>query len=81
MIQLRYQQPSLCAGAVVGLLVSLPDAFAVKSYMGILGTGLLFGAMTGWATQGALILSGFKRIQIGDGFSFGSDRQVIALLP
>lgn len=66
----------------MGLLVSLADAFAVKSYMGILGTGLLFGAMTGWATQGALILSGLKRIQIGDGFSFGiDDRPVIALLP
>ena len=43
------------AGALVGLLVSLPDAFALKSYLGILGTGLLFGALAGraakiWAT-------------------------------
>src|SRR5215471_15608833 len=36
------------AGAIVGLLVSLPDTFALKSYGGILGTGLVFGALTGW---------------------------------
>jgi hypothetical protein len=39
------------AGALVGLLVSLPDAFGLKAYVGILGTGLLFGALTGWITQ------------------------------
>ena len=39
------------AGAIVGLLVSLPDAFALKSYPGILGTGLLFGALTGLAAK------------------------------
>ena len=39
------------AGAIVGLLISLPDAFAMKSYVGILGTGLLFGAMAGWAAN------------------------------
>ena len=39
------------AGALVGLLISLPDAFAMKSYVGILGTGLIFGALTGWATK------------------------------
>jgi hypothetical protein len=38
-------------GALVGLLVSLPDAFALKSYFGILGTGLLFGALAGWAAK------------------------------
>jgi hypothetical protein len=38
-------------GAVVGLLISLPDAFALKSYVGILGTGLIFGALAGWAAQ------------------------------
>ena len=36
------------AGAIVGLLISLPDAFALKSYAGILGTGLIFGAIAGW---------------------------------
>lgn len=41
----------ILSGALVGLLVSLPDAFALNSYIGILGTGLLFGALTGWAGQ------------------------------
>ncbi len=39
------------AGALVGLLISLPDAFAMKSYAGILGTGLIFGASAGWAAK------------------------------
>ena len=37
------------AGALAGLLISLPDAFALKSYAGVLGTGLIFGALAGWA--------------------------------
>ncbi len=36
------------SGALVGLLISVPDAIAMKSYAGILGTGLVFGALTGW---------------------------------
>jgi hypothetical protein len=39
------------AGAIVGVLISLPDAFALKSYAGILGTGLIFGAIAGWAAS------------------------------
>jgi hypothetical protein len=39
------------AGTVVGLLVSLPDAFGLKSYAGIIGSGLIFGALTGLATK------------------------------
>jgi hypothetical protein len=39
------------AGAIVGLLISLPDAFGLYSYVGVLGTGLLFGALTAWATK------------------------------
>ncbi len=39
------------SGAIVGLLISLPDALAMKSYVGILGTGLIFGALTGWAAM------------------------------
>lgn len=35
------------AGALVGLLISLPDAFALHSYVGIIGTGLIFGALGG----------------------------------
>jgi hypothetical protein len=41
----------ILAGAVVGLLISLPDAFGLHSYAGVLGTGLLFGALTGWAAK------------------------------
>jgi len=41
----------VASGAIVGLLISLPDAFALKSYPGILGTGLLFGALAGWAAK------------------------------
>ncbi len=39
------------SGAVLGLLISLPDAFAMKSYAGILGTGVAFGALAGWAAK------------------------------
>jgi hypothetical protein len=39
------------AGAVVGLLVSLPDAFGLHAYAGVLGTGLVFGALAGWARK------------------------------
>lgn len=39
------------SGAIVGLLISLPEAIAMKSYAGILGTGLVFGALTGLAVR------------------------------
>jgi|SRR5664279_308440 len=39
------------AGALAGLLISLPDAFALNSYAGVLGTGLLFGAIAGWVSK------------------------------
>jgi hypothetical protein len=39
------------AGALVGLLISLPDALALQSYAGIIGTGLIFGALGGWAAK------------------------------
>lgn len=41
----------ILAGALVGLLISLPDAFALKVYAGILGTGVVFGAITGWVAK------------------------------
>lgn len=41
----------ILAAALTGVLVSLPDAFGLKSYGGIIGTGLLFGALTGWAVK------------------------------
>lgn len=36
------------AGIVVGLLTSAPDAIITKTYAPILGTGVLFGAISGW---------------------------------
>jgi len=41
----------VAAGALAGLLISLPDAFSLHSYIGILGTGIVFGAIAGWATK------------------------------
>ena len=38
-------------GAIVGLLISVPEAIAMKSYAGSLGTGLVFGALTGLAVR------------------------------
>ncbi|HTW31828.1 MAG TPA: hypothetical protein VMD76_09125 [Candidatus Sulfotelmatobacter sp.] len=42
------RMPPVLGGAIVGLLISLPDAFALKSYVGMIGSGLIFGALTGW---------------------------------
>ncbi|HEX8800257.1 MAG TPA: hypothetical protein VF772_16690 [Terriglobales bacterium] len=36
------------AGALAGLLISLPDAFSLDSYVGVPGTGIVFGAIAGW---------------------------------
>ena len=41
----------MVAGALAGWLISLPDAFGLRAYAGILGTGLLFGALTGLAVK------------------------------
>ena len=41
--------PGWAIGAVVGLLVSLPDAIVTKAYAPILGLGLLGGLVIGWA--------------------------------
>ncbi len=38
-------------GAVIGLLVSIPDAIITKAYAPILITGLIFGALCGWAAR------------------------------
>ncbi len=42
--------PVLC-GIVVGILVSLPDAFGLKSYVGIIGSGVVFGIIVGLAVK------------------------------
>jgi len=39
------------AGALAGLLISLPDAFSLHSYVGVLGTGVIFGAIGGWIAK------------------------------
>jgi hypothetical protein len=39
------------AGALVGLLISIPDAIITKSYVPIIVTGLIFGALAGWAAH------------------------------
>jgi hypothetical protein len=39
------------SGALVGLLVSIPDAIITKAYAPILVTGVLFGAIAGWASR------------------------------
>ena len=36
-------------GALVGLLISIPDAIITKAYVPIIVTGLIFGALSGWA--------------------------------
>ncbi len=41
--------PAALSGALVGLLISLPDAIITKAYGPIIITGLLFGAAAGWA--------------------------------
>jgi hypothetical protein len=39
------------SGALVGILISLPDAFGLKVYAGILGSGVVFGALVGLAVK------------------------------
>jgi len=39
------------SGVLVGILVSLPDAFGLKAYGGILGSGVVFGALVGVAVK------------------------------
>jgi hypothetical protein len=41
--------PAWAIGALVGLLVSLPDAIITKAYAPILGIGLIGGLIIGWA--------------------------------
>ena len=42
--------PWPATGALVGLLVSLPDAVVTKAYAPIIGTGLVGGAILGWVS-------------------------------
>lgn len=40
--------PGAITGALVGLLVSVPDAVITKAYAPILGVGIAGGALLGW---------------------------------
>lgn len=40
--------PSPLAGALIGLLISLPDAVITKAYAPIIATGIVGGAILGW---------------------------------
>ena len=50
---LKFPVHPAIAGAIAGVLISLPDAFALHAYAGILGTGLIFGGLTGLAVARA----------------------------
>ena len=39
------------AGALIGLLISIPDAIITKAYGPIMITGLIFGVLSGWAAR------------------------------
>src|SRR5437016_10692133 len=43
----RMPLPPWLSGAIVGLLVSIPDAIVTKSYIPILATGIIGGAIIG----------------------------------
>lgn len=45
----RMPLPMWAVGALVGLLISLPDAIITRNYAPILGTGLVGGLIIGWA--------------------------------
>jgi hypothetical protein len=42
--------PGWAVGALIGLLISLPDAIITKTYVPILGVGLVGGILIGLAT-------------------------------
>ena len=44
----RLPLPPIWAGILVGLLTSVPDAIITKTYVPILVTGVVFGAICGW---------------------------------
>ena len=41
----------VAVGVLVGLLISLPDAIITKSYLPILASGLIGGAIIGWTAS------------------------------
>ena len=49
--QVRLPLHPVASGALVGLLISLPDAIVTHAYVPILATGLLGGAIIGWIAR------------------------------
>lgn len=47
----RLPLPAWARGFIVGLLISLPDAILTKAYAPILTTGVIGGALIGWAAE------------------------------
>jgi hypothetical protein len=47
--------PGAAKGALVGLLISLPDAVITKAYAPILGIGVVGGAAIGWLVAYAAV--------------------------
>ena len=46
----RMPVPSWAAGAIVGVLISIPDAIITEAYAPILASGLIGGLLFGWAS-------------------------------
>lgn len=44
----RMPMPAYAKGALIGLLISLPDAVITKGYVPIIGIGVLGGTLIGW---------------------------------
>ena len=44
----KLPMPPTATGALVGLLVSVPDAVISKAYLPIIGMGVVGGAIIGW---------------------------------
>lgn len=47
---IKVPMPGWLIGAMVGLLVSLPDAVITKNYVPIIAVGLVGGMLIGWAS-------------------------------
>lgn len=47
----RLSLPPVATGVIVGILTSLPDAIITRAYAPILITGVVFGALAGWAVS------------------------------
>lgn len=50
-VNVSLKMDPIVSGIIVGILVSLPDAFLLKSYGGIIGSGIAFGAIAGFASK------------------------------